>query len=206
MPSKEEKDLDSAITKLSDFHTLGEELRKVLRLSPGGYARDGELRKAAAAAGKKMKVKVTDERARKAIEFAKKFSDVQLYKLVTRCLKNGFCPEVGTIIRLLPLKLQERNRLLTQVIKNRWTKADLDAELERLKPAKDPGVHKRRGRMPKAAKSIEALSGRANVNAREYTHVLEVLGEEDANYKLSSAQKKELEKLIKLLRKIGKWV
>ena len=154
----------------------------------------------------KWGAELTDERARKAIDFSIEYSSPQRSKLIERCQKKRFCPEIGTMIRLLPLAPRERNKLLTLVLNNRWTRVDLDAEIERRKPADNSDGHKRRGRLPKAAKSIQALAGKANINAREYSHVLEVLGEEDANYKLSSRRKKELETLIELLRKIGKWV
>ena len=201
----EQEELESAIHKLGDFHSQGEELANLLKLSPGGYARDGALREAAEVVGKKWGADLTDERARKAIEFFRKYSSLQRSRLMKSCQKKEFCPEIGTMIRLLPLSARERNSLLTLVLDNRWTRVDLDAEIERRKPADITDGHKRRGRLPKAAKSIQALAGKANINAREYSHVLEVLSEDDANYKLSSRRKKELETLIELLRKIGRW-
>lgn len=204
--TEEEKALKEAISKLQDIYDQGEEIRGLLENGPSGrMARDGAVVDAAKKVAKKWKCKIGNERARKSIEFVKAFTHTQLRKLVTMCTKHGFAPEFGTIVRLLPLKPRERNQWLKLVIENRLTKADLDAELELQKPTKGDVDKNRRGRLPNAAKSLRALKGQAAVDARRYAHILDVLEQENANFKLTKSQKNDLKALSEILRKVSKW-
>ena len=83
-------------------------------------------------------------------------------RLIKLCNEHEFCPDFSLLVLLLPLKPSDRNRLLKKAIEERWTKSDIDAEKERLKPGghRDP---KNGGRHPKAVKSLAALTGQARL-------------------------------------------
>ena len=208
MLSDEEQDeLDAAISKLQDYREQGEEIAELLQLGPSGKkAKDGEVSKAAKEVGRKWGVVIENERARKSMKFSREFTPKRMMRLIKLCQKYGHCPDSSLIVLLLPLKARDRNRLLKEAIEKRWTKSDIDAEKERLKPGghRDP---KNGGRHPKAVKSLAALTGQARLGARNWGRVINILEDEkkEAAFKLKQGQREDLKALVKLLQKISKW-
>ena len=134
----EKAKLNAAIRKLEDNHRLGTDIKKLLELGPGGeHARHGAVKRAADELG----YTIENERARKLIEFSKQYSQDDLEKLVDDCKKSGYAPEFGVIIRLLPMNDKERNKWQRKAIKGRWTKARLNQEIARKKPADLSLIH-----------------------------------------------------------------
>lgn len=205
--AEERKKLNLAIKKLEDYHNQGLDIQELLELSPGGYAMSGGIRKAADVVGKQWGCEIGDELARKIVEFATEFTSSQWYELEELCMKHEYCPEFGLIKRLFPLGIQERNKLLKKAIIGKWKKTDLDAEIEKMKSTDELKDKNKRGRYPKAARSMQSLTGEAIVDARKWTRVVDVLGRKENKeaFDLSSGQKKDLKALVKLLREISQW-
>lgn len=203
---EEQEKLNLAIGKLQEYYDQGLEIRELLEFGPGGWSKDGEIRRAAEIVGDKWGCKIGEERARKVVEFSVKFTSLHMLNLVNLCVKNDYCPEFGLIKRLFPLGVRERNRLLKQAIIGRWKKTDLDAEIEKMKPAGqlDP---QGRGRRPKATKSLQSLAGQARLEARNWRRVIDILDDKkkETNVKLTAAKRKELRALVELLEKLAKW-
>ena len=100
----------------------------------------------------------------------------------------------------MPYGRVHQKRLLKKAIEEQLTESELRAETAGLKPT-DKLVSKRL-----AGKTLKALNDKAIVDAREWTHILNILEDEErAVFKLSEARKKELKAVIKLLTKISKW-
>ena len=200
-------ELKTAIRKLRHNHQIGHEIRELLELGPSGkQARDGEMKNAAIRVGWEWGRKIEYERARKLVEFSKKYSAKHLERLVEQCKKSGYAPEFGVIIRLLPLPLGERNKLQKKVIEGQWKKARLNQEIARGKPAALLIDSKRRGRRPAAIASVENLNGELLADAIKWGRILDFL-QQDGNTTwkdLSRAQKEDLDRLGKLLLKLSK--
>lgn len=197
--------LKAAIRKLEDNHRLGTDIRELLELGPGGeHARHGAIKRATDELG----YVIENERARKLIEFSKQYSQDDLEKLVDDCKKSGYAPEFGVIIRLLPLKVGERNRLQRKAIKARWTKVRLNQEIARKKPADKLVDKSGKGRPPGAIKSLDRLTGEALLDARKWGRILHFLkkdkDDDDSVWsKLSKSQRKELGVIAKALLRLS---
>jgi len=205
--SEAEEALNLAISKLQDCYAQGLEIHKLLELGPGGKSKDGEISRAAKKVGDKWGCKIGDEQARKVVEFSQKFNSTQMLNLVKLCVRHKYSPNFGLIKRLFPLGIRDRNKLLKKAILGKWKQTDLDAEIEKQK-TKDQGKDSNnRGRYPKAAKSLQSLTGEAILDARKWTRVVDVLGRVNSEhaFELTSNQKRELRTLARLLRKISKW-
>lgn len=201
-------DLRDAIRKLEDNHQIGLDIRKLLELGPGGkQARDGELKKAVDRVGAEWRRKLEIERARKLVEFSKKYTEDQLQWLVDTCEMYDYCPEFGVIIRLLPLKVRERNKLQKKAIKCRWKKARLNQEIARQRPIDQLVDPVRRGRRPAAIKSLANLTGEALVDARKWGRILDFLEQDKSDgsvwSELSGAQRKDLRSAAKTLLRLS---
>ena len=204
--TEEEKALQEAITKLQEIREQGFDILDLLEFGPSGEkVKDGQIAEAARKVSKKRRCKIGHERARKAVELAKAYTPKQWMRALKQMQRQRFAPEFGTLIRLFPLGPRERNKLLKKVIEEKWTKADLDAELELRKPDNGGVDENRRGRLPKAAKSLRGLKGQAAVDARRYAHILDVLEKGKGGYKLTRSKKDDLKALSELLRKVSKW-
>lgn len=201
-------ELKAAIRKLEDNHQMGYEIREHLELGPGGkQARDGALRRAADEVGKAWNRELEIERARKLVEFSRKYTEDQLQWLLDTCEACGYCPEFGVVIRLLPLTVRERNKLQKQAIKGRWNKARLNQEIARQKPVDQLVDPVRRGRRPAAIKSLANLTGEALVDARKWGRILDFL-EQDKGAgsvwsELSKSQQKDLRAAVKTLLRLS---
>ncbi len=201
-------ELKAAIRKLEHNHQMGHDIRELLELGPGGkQARDGELRKAADEVGEAWNRELEIERARKLVEFSKKYTEDQLQQLIDACEAYGYCPEFGVVIRLLPLNLRERNKLQKQAIKGRWKKARLNQEIARQKPVDQLVDPVRRGRRPAAIKSLANLTGEALIDARKWGRILDFL-EQDKEAgsvwsELSKSQQKDLRSVAKTLLRLS---
>lgn len=206
LKQEEEKALQKAISKLQEIREQGFDILDLLEVGPSGkQAKDGQIAEAARKVSKKRRCKIGHERARKAVEFAKAYKPKQWMRALKQMQRRRFAPEFGTLIRLFPLGPRERNKLLKKVIEEKWTKTDLDAELELRKPDNGGVDENRRGRLPKAVKSLRALKGMAAVDARRYAHILDVLEKGKGEYKLTRSKKDDLKALSELLRKVSKW-
>ena len=148
--------MKAAIDKLKDNHEMGREIRELLELGPAGkQARVGELRRAADEVGQVWDRKLEIERARKLVEFSKNYTSGQLERLIKQCKQFGYAPELGVLIRLFPLPLQERNKLQKKAIEGGWKKTRLNQEIARQMPVDQLVDPIRRGRRPAAIKSLQ---------------------------------------------------
>lgn len=200
------EEVDNALNKLQEIREQGFAIDELLVQGPSNKkVQHGQIADASLKVGKKLRRRIGHERARKSVEFANAFTAKQWMQVMDLCYKHSFAPEFGTLVRLIPLKPRERNQLLKEVLVKKWTKADLDAELELRKPSGSKVDEQRRGRPPKAAKSLRALKGQAAIDARRWTHIVDLLEHDDAAFKLTKSQQKDLSALSEHLRKISNW-
>ena len=202
------QELDAAIDKLKDNYKLGHQIQELLELGPKRkQARDGELRKAIDEVSVSLGRKLEIERARKLVEFTKKYTEKHLEKLVDDCEKYGYAPEFGVIIRLFPLSVSERNKLQKKAIQGRWKKTRLNQEIARKTPVDQLVDTTGRGRPPTAIKSLTNLTGEALIDARKWGRILHFLkqdkGAESVWSELSERQQKDLRSVAKTLLRLS---
>ena len=197
----EKRKLESGIRKLLDAHAIGLELDEMLELGVGGkQAKDGQIKLAIKAIRKDWKRSISEALARKMIAFSRRYTKVQLTRFIHQCRTYSYAPEFGVVIRLLPVKsLKRRNELQLAVVKNGWSKQDLEAELKRLQPKAQLLDTKGRGRKPRAVNSREALLGEARIDAVKWARILNHLDDSSIWATLTTKQQKNLKKVIQLL-------
>jgi hypothetical protein len=170
-----------AMHQIKKLHAQGKKMESLLQKKPGAkYLIRGEYERVGA------EFDVSAEKARKMVAFSQRYSTKELGGLVEECEACGRAIGFDVIIRLLAIDDHSlREKLQREAIAQGWSKAQVTLAMKKLRATGDYRLRagamvdpKRRGKSPKAVRSVESLLGELTMDASKWHRIASLIQNE----------------------------